>query len=53
MSVGKLTSLEPIIDAFQTRVSNNQNDNANSDLQANGKVVSKKKLKKRFKEQTS
>ncbi|BBP92605.1 hypothetical protein BsIDN1_62230 [Bacillus safensis] len=49
MSVGKLTSLEPIIDAFQTRVSNNQNDNVNSDSQANGRAVSKKEIeKKRF-----
>lgn len=46
MSVGKLTSLEPIIDAFQTRVSNNQNDNVNPDSQANGKVVSKEEIEK-------
>lgn len=53
MSVGKLTSLEPIIDAFQTRVSNNQNDNVNSDSQANGRAVSKEEIEKRFKAQTS
>ncbi|KLV23953.1 flagellar protein FlaG [Bacillus altitudinis] len=46
MSVGKLTSLEPLIDAFQTRVTNHQNDNANTDLQANGKVVSKEEIEK-------
>lgn len=44
MSVGKLTSLEPIIDTFQTRVSNN--DNVNSDSQANGRAVSKEEIEK-------
>ncbi|MDM5299597.1 flagellar protein FlaG [Bacillus pumilus] len=46
MSVGKLTQLEPLIDAYQTRVSNNQKDNVNADLQASGKVVSKEQIEK-------
>ncbi|MGE6630217.1 flagellar protein FlaG [Bacillus sp. NPDC077027] len=44
MSVGKLTPLEPIFDAYKTRVSNNQADNANADLHANLKSVTKEEL---------
>ncbi|MFJ5964428.1 flagellar protein FlaG [Bacillus sp. NPDC093026] len=46
MSVGKLTPLVSIIDAYHTRVSNNQNDTVNADLQENGRSVSKEEIDK-------
>ncbi|WP_353854445.1 flagellar protein FlaG [Bacillus sp. Bos-x628] len=46
MSVGKLTPLASIIDAYHTRLSNNQNDTVNADLQENGSAVSKEEIDK-------
>ncbi|MFS0656794.1 flagellar protein FlaG [Bacillus sp. 179-C3.3 HS] len=46
MSVSKMTQLKPMIDAYQTRVSNKQNDHVDTDLQANGQAVPKEEIEK-------